>query len=328
MEAAWQSEGSETVDSRSREPASVAATKIPSPAALRIENAIVLVVVLVPFIALVGAAWRGIISGLDVTLFVGMYLFSTFGITIGFHRLFTHRSFECSTGLKAMLAIAGSMAVQGPVIRWVADHRRHHAFSDAEGDPHSPQLRTREGAGEVLRHLWHAHVGWFFSPEKTRVKKFAPDLLADSTITRIDSFYVLWVALSLAIPSALGGIITHSWTGAVSGLLWGGLARICVVHHVTWSINSICHVFGKRPYESRDRSTNNAWLSILSLGESWHNAHHAFPTSAVHGLGKYEVDLSAMVIRGFELTGLAWNVKRPSPAQLARRTVSIRSNEA
>jgi stearoyl-CoA desaturase (delta-9 desaturase) len=311
----------EALDFRRSEPTSQSASiKTPSAKDLRTENALVLAVVLIPFAGFVAAVAWGVVAPVDVVLFAAMYLVSTFGITIGFHRLFTHRSFECTRAVKIAFAIAGSLAVQGPVIRWVADHRRHHAFSDKPGDPHSPHLDRPSGVSETLRQVFHAHIGWFFASEKTRVKRFAPDLLADADIVRIDRHYFAWVVLTLAIPFALGGAATHSWRGALSGLLWGGLARLFLVHHVTWSINSICHVFGARPYETRDRSTNNLWLAIPSLGEAWHNAHHAFPTSAVHGLGKYEIDPSAWVIGGLERLGLAWNVKRPTPAQIAART--------
>jgi stearoyl-CoA desaturase (delta-9 desaturase) len=294
-------------------------TKLPSESALRTEHAIVLVVVFVPFFGAAAAVIWGALSVVDVAIAAAMYLVSTFGIGVGFHRLYTHRSFECARWVRAALAIAGSLAVQGPVIRWVADHRRHHAFSDKEGDPHSPHLGPRAGVAAVLRDVWHAHIGWFFAREKTRVRKFAPDLLVDEDVKRIDKHYLVWVAATLVVPFALGALLTQSMRGALSALLWGGLARIFFVHHVTWSINSICHVFGTRPYETRDRSTNNVWLAIPSLGEAWHNAHHAFPTSAVHGLGRYEIDLSAWVILGLEKLGLAWNVKRPTPAQMARR---------
>ena len=246
------------------------------------------------------------------------------GITVGFHRLFTHRSFDCPPWVRAAFAIAGSMAAQGPVVRWVADHRRHHAFSDKEGDPHSPHLRNLHGFVGSVRELWHAHIGWFFSAEKTRLKKFAPDLLVDRMIGRIDKRYYTWLFLTLAIPFALGGLIGHSLRAALTALLWAGLVRVFFVHHVTWSINSICHFFGKKPYETRDESRNNMWLAIPSLGESWHNSHHAFPTSSVHGLGTFQIDLSARLISTLETLGWASNVKRPTAAQIAGKQADSR----
>ena len=251
-----------------------------------------------------------------------MYTFTGFGITVGFHRLFTHKSFECPTWVKAAFAIAGSMAVQGPVIRWVADHRRHHAFSDRVGDPHSPHLRERHGIAGTVSELWHAHIGWFFAEEKTRIKRFAPDLLVDRDLAKIDKRYFTWLFLTLAIPAVLGGLVTGSIRGAASALLWGGFVRVFLVHHVTWSINSICHVFGTRPFETRDRSSNVPWLAIPSLGESWHNGHHAFPTSAVHGVDRVQIDLSGLLISTLERLGLAWNVKRPTAAQIEARRIA------
>ncbi|MBX3225975.1 MAG: acyl-CoA desaturase [Labilithrix sp.] len=294
------------------------ATKNLSPSTLRAERTFATLVVVVPFLGLIGAiAWR-VLGLTDVAVFVLMYLLTGFGITVGFHRLFTHQSFECARWVRVAFAVAGSMALQGPVIRWVADHRRHHAFSDRPGDPHSPHVGGRGALGK----MWHAHVGWFFDTEKTRIRRFVPDLVGDAQVAAVDRLYWLWAALTLALPFVLGAVLSGTWRGGLSGLLWGGFARAFFVHHVTWSINSICHVFGRRPFKTRDRSSNVAWLAIPSLGESWHNAHHAFPTSAVHGVRAGELDPSAWLIALLERTGLAWDVKRPTAAQLASRRVT------
>ncbi len=301
------------------------ATKLPSAGALKTERNFALGVAIVPFVGLLAAIVWHAISLVDIAIFLVLYAWTGFGITAGFHRLFTHRSFECTPRVRAAFAIAGSMAIQGPVIRWVADHRRHHAFSDKQGDPHSPHVMREHGFVSACKELWFAHIGWFFAKEKTRIKKFAPDLMADRQVNAIDKRYFRWLFLSLAIPLVAGGLLTLSWKGALTGLLWGGFARIFFVHHVTWSINSICHFFGKKPYETFDESTNNVWLAIPSLGESWHNNHHAFPTAAFHGMGKTQIDLSGILIWSLEKMGLAWNVKRPTDEQIAKRLLANRS---
>jgi len=313
----------DTSPETSSEPSSgTRSTKLASAGALKTERNFALVVAIVPFVGLLAAIGWHVMSFVDLGIMVVLYAFTGFGITAGFHRLFTHRSFECKPWVRAAFAIGGSMAAQGPVTRWVADHRRHHSFSDKEGDPHSPHLMGTHGVRGAIRELWHAHIGWFFAPQKTRIKKFAPDLMVDRQVNQIDKRYMTWLVLSLAIPFFVGGLLTLSLRGAITGLLWGGFARIFFVHHVTWSINSICHFFGKKPYETHDESTNNIWLAIPSLGESWHNNHHAFPTAATHGLGKYQVDLSGALIWSLEKTGLAWNVKRPTDEQIAKRLLS------
>lgn len=306
-------------------PAGAGATKLASAGAHKTENSFALAVAVVPFVGLLAAIVWHAISAVDIAIFLVLYAWTGFGITAGFHRLFTHRSFECTPRVRAAFAIAGSMAIQGPVTRWVADHRRHHSFSDKAGDPHSPHVMREHGFIGAFKELWFAHIGWFFAKEKTRIKKFAPDLMVDRQVINIDKRYFRWMWLSLAIPLVVGGLLTLSWKGALTGLLWGGFARIFFVHHVTWSINSICHFFGKKPYETFDESTNNVWLAIPSLGESWHNNHHAFPTAAVHGMGKYQVDLSGILIWSLEKMGLAWNVKRPTEEQLAKRLLANRA---
>ncbi len=236
------------------------------------EGALVHAFVLLPMLALVAAvplAWGWGLSWLDVGLAVGFYFLSGFGITVGFHRYFTHRSFKAGLRLRSGLAIAGSLALQGDVITWVADHRRHHAFTDKEGDPHSPWLHGTTPAA-VAKGFWHAHMGWMFGDDRTNEKRFTPDLLADPAIARISRRFPLWTVISLASPALLGGLITMSWWAALTAFFWAGLVRVAVLHHVTWSINSICHMIGDRPWTRRDRSTNVWPLAIASMGESWH----------------------------------------------------------
>ncbi len=277
----------------------------------RLQKRLVLVVTILPFIGLVAAVWSAWGSGLgslELTLFLTMYFVAGFGVTIGFHRLFTHRSFQTKRWVRSVLAIAGSMAVQGPVIRWVADHRRHHAFSDQPGDPHSPHLDEGPGVRGVLKGLWHAHMGWLFSEEQTSARRWAPDLVKDPAMRTIDRLFPLWVVISFTLPAFVGLVVTGTFAGAASAFLWGSLVRIFLLHHVTWSINSVCHFFGSRRFASEDHSTNVFWLALLSFGESWHHNHHAFPRSAVHGLRWWELDPTAWIVRAMKRTRLAWNV--------------------
>ncbi|MEV4053141.1 acyl-CoA desaturase [Amycolatopsis sp. NPDC049688] len=274
---------------------------------------------LVPFLALAAAVpvfWGWGVSWLDLTLGGAFFVVSTLGITVGYHRYFTHGSFRAKRALRIALAIAGGLAAQGPVLVWVADHRRHHAFSDREGDPHSPWLFGTSPVA-LARGFWHAHMGWLFGRDKTNVDRFAPDLAADRDLRVVDRLFPLWVVLSLLLPPLLGGLITLSWWGALTAFLWAGLARISFQHHVTWSVNSICHMIGERPFTSRDRSANFWPLAILSMGESWHNTHHADPTSARHGAQRGQIDISARVIWAFEKLGWAWNVRWPTAKRLA-----------
>ncbi|MEV6872440.1 acyl-CoA desaturase [Amycolatopsis sp. NPDC051128] len=274
---------------------------------------------LVPFLAL-GAAvpvfWGWGVSWLDLIIGGAFFVVSTLGITIGYHRYFTHGAFRAKRALRIALAVAGGLAAQGPVIGWVADHRRHHAFSDREGDPHSPWLFGTSPAA-LARGFWHAHMGWLFGRDKTNVDRFAPDLAADRDLRVVDRLFPLWVVTSLLLPALLGGLITLSWWGALTAFLWAGLARISFQHHVTWSVNSICHMIGERPFASRDRSANFWPLAILSMGESWHNSHHADPTSARHGVQRGQIDISARVIWVFEKFGWAWQVRWPTAKRLA-----------
>ncbi len=275
---------------------------------------------LIPFLALVAAVplmWGWGIGWVDLTMAAVFFTVSTLGITVGYHRYFTHGSFKANRPLRIALAIMGALAAQGSVIGWVADHRRHHAFSDREGDPHSPWLFGTSPLA-LAKGFWHAHMGWLFGRDRTNIDRFAPDLAADPDISMVDRLFPLWVSLSVLLPAVLGGVLTLSWSGALAGFLWAGLARVAFQHHVTWSVNSICHMIGARPYQSRDRSANFWPLAILSMGESWHNSHHADPTSARHGVGRGQIDVSARLIWMFEKLGWAWNVRWSTPQRLAR----------
>ncbi|KXK59132.1 stearoyl-CoA 9-desaturase [Micromonospora rosaria] len=279
--------------------------------------------VTVPFAALLAAvpvAWGGWLGWSDVAIALVWYLVSGLGITVGFHRYFTHGSFKAKRWLRVALAVAGSFAIQGEIIQWVADHRRHHAYSDLEGDPHSP-WRFGASVRGLSRGLLHAHVGWLFARELSNRERFAPDLVADRDIHRVDRLFPALVAVSLLGPAATGALVTWSWQGALTAFFWAGLVRVGLLHHVTWAINSVCHVYGERPFAMRqgDRASNFWPLAILSLGESWHNLHHADPTSARHGVLRGQVDISARVIWLFEKTGAAWDVRWPKPERIAAK---------
>jgi stearoyl-CoA desaturase (Delta-9 desaturase) len=282
-------------------------------------------VTLLPVVALGFAAWQlwsVALGWSDLIVFAIMYVLSAIGVTVGFHRLFTHRSFKTTPAVRATLAILGSVAVEGPVIAWVADHRKHHAFSDQPGDPHSPHVEHGDGLRGALKGLGHAHLGWLFiHTDRGRKTRYAPDLIADPVVKKVNDTFVLWVAVGLVVPFFLGWAIGGTVFAGVTGMLWGGFVRLLVLHHVTYSINSLCHFFGRKPFQTGDESRNLAWLAPLSLGEAWHNAHHAFPTSHRHGLGKGEIDLSAMIIVGLEKTGLAWDVVRISPERMESKRV-------
>jgi stearoyl-CoA desaturase (Delta-9 desaturase) len=296
--------------------------KIVSPRMLRWQRVAMVFATLLP-LAGVGLALYGLwgwgVGPVDIGLLLGMYFFTGFGVTVGFHRLFTHQSFKAPTPVRVLLAVAGSMAIQGAVIDWVATHRRHHAYSDRLGDPHSPHVDAAGGTVGLMRGLWYAHVGWMFAPEATVQRAWAPDLLRDPAIARVSRWFPYFVGATFVTPAVLGGLLTMSFTGALTGLLWGGLVRVFLLHHVTWSINSICHVFGTRPFESHDEARNNPVMALIGFGEGWHNAHHAFPASARHGLRWWELDTSWIVIRTLSLFGLARDIKLPSAKQMARR---------
>ena len=290
----------------------------------KVEKVANLGAVVIPFLAVLAAIallWNDVVNAADLAIAAVMYLLTAVGITVGFHRLLTHRSFQTSKRLEYAFAVLGSMAVQGPVISWVADHRKHHAHTDEEGDPHSPHVGHGGGVRGVLSGLWHAHSGWLMSTQgRADWKRYAPDLHEDPGMRSIGRRFVPLVILSLMLPALAGYLVSGTIAGAATGLLWGGLVRIFFVHHITWSVNSVCHYFGTRRFNTDDRSTNVFWLALPSLGESWHHNHHAFPRSAVHGLRKREVDPSALIIGTMEKLGLAWNVVRISPERQAQRS--------
>jgi stearoyl-CoA desaturase (Delta-9 desaturase) len=283
-------------------------------------------VTVVPFLALgvVGwQVWAELLHWRDIAVFASLYLVTGLGVTVGFHRLFTHRSFATKPWMRGVFAALGSMAIEGPVISWVADHRKHHAFADQPGDPHSPHVDHGVGWRGALRGLLHAHMGWLFiHTQRGARKRYAPDLVADPVVSWVDRTFVFWALGGLGAAFGLGWLIGGTLTAALTGLLWGGAVRILVLHHVTYSINSLCHFFGRRRFDTGDESRNLAWLSFLSLGEAWHNNHHAFPTSAAHGLRWWELDLSSLVIRGLERVGLAWDVVRIDPARQQRKLLA------
>ncbi len=275
---------------------------------------VTLAVVVLPFAGLLGSIallWGRGAGWVELGLLLGMYVLTALGITVGFHRLFTHRSFETGAATRFVLAALGSMAVEAPLLKWVAVHRRHHQHSDRPGDPHSPHGHGG-GLRGVLRGVWHAHLGWLFRPDPPDLPHYVKDLRADTPVRVASALFPVWVALGLLAPAALGWWLAGGWPGALLGLLWGGLARVFLVHHVTWSVNSVCHLWGGRPFGGRDESRNNVVFGVLALGEGWHNNHHAFPTSARHGLRWWQLDLSYYVIRLLALLGLAWNVKLPA----------------
>ncbi len=260
------------------------------------------------------------VSGMDIGLFVVFFLAVGLGLTIGFHRLFTHRSFRTGPTVRATLAILGSMAAQGPVVFWVSLHRLHHEFSDREGDPHSPNL-AGASAWQRLRGLAHAYIGWTFEHEVPNSNFYARDLLADPVVSRINRMYYGWVALGLALPAAAGGLIAASWMGALEGLLWGGLVRMWALHNVIWWITSFAHAMGTRDFVSADLSRNNVWIALPTLGEGWHNNHHSFPSAAILSFAWWQIDISGMVIALLERMDLVWDANRPSARDLDARRV-------
>jgi stearoyl-CoA desaturase (delta-9 desaturase) len=288
----------------------------------KLEKYANLVAVMVPFAGLVAAVAflpSTYVGPTDLAILAGMYLVSAFGITIGYHRLLTHRAFDTPRPVKYALAIMGQTAVQGPVIDWVADHRKHHAFTDEDGDPHSPHGHGGGFKG-ALHGLYHAHVGWLFVTQgRADRRRYARDLMDDPLMKRISKSFLLNAVLGLLVPFALGLAITGRLSGGLTALLWGGLVRIFFLHHVTWSINSVCHFFGRRRFAVDDHSTNVFWLALPSLGESWHHNHHAFPRSAKHGLRWWEIDVTGLVIAAMKRLGLARDVVTISPEKQAER---------
>ena len=281
------------------------------------------IVTVLPFVALGVAGWQvwaELLGWNDVIVFLAMYLLTGLGITVGFHRHLTHRAFAAKRSVHATLAVLGSAAIEGPVISWVADHRKHHAFADQPGDPHSPHVDHGGGLRGALRGLGHAHMGWLFIHTHRGAKqRYAPDLLADPVIRFVDRTFLIWAIGGLGAAFALGYALGGTLDAALTGLLWGGGVRMLFVHHVTYSINSLCHFFGRSRFPTGDESRNLAWLAPFTFGESWHNNHHAFPTSAAHGLRRWELDISAAVIWGMERFGLVWDVVRVSPERQAAK---------
>lgn len=287
-------------------------------AGMRVTIGVFVVVPLLAVLAAIPVAWGGWLSWVDVILAVAFYAITAIGITVGYHRYFTHGSFKTGRGVKITLGIMGSMALQGSVAQWVADHRKHHKFSDEVGDPHSP-WRFGTSRRAVAKGLWFAHVGWLMARERTNVDRYAPDVRDDKDLQRIARWFPAIVVATLLLPAVVGGLVTWSWAGALTAFFWAGLIRIAFVHHVTWSINSICHVFGTRPFASRDLSSNVWWLAVPSFGESWHNLHHVDPTSARHGVLRGQLDISAGLIRTLERLRLVRDVRWPRPERIVAR---------
>ena len=285
--------------------------------------------VVLPFVGLVaaiGLLWNTWVSWTDLVLLAVGYVLTGVGITVGYHRLFTHRAFQTKQWMRWTFAILGSMAVEGPVLVWVADHRKHHQFSDVEGDPHSPHTGAGNGFLAAVKNLFHAHMGWLFVAEgRAELTKYVPDMLTERGMRQISKLFWMWLVVSLVVPAAIGYAISGTWQGALTALLWGGAIRIFLLHHVTFSINSVCHFWGRRRFKTPDHSRNVWLMSLISFGESWHNNHHAFPSSAFHGMRRFEaaLDPGGWVITGLEKLGLAWKVVRiPRDRQASKSLAS------
>jgi len=286
-----------------------------------VNRVAILVSILLPLAGLIWAmafAWGWGLGWVEVALLGVMYLLTGFGVTVGFHRYFTHKSFETSRPVAAILGILGSMSVEGPLLHWVSFHRRHHQHSDTENDPHSPHTHG-EGFWSIVKGFWIAHAGWMFRGADTGLERYVPDLMRDKLARTISRLFPLWVLISLLIPAVLGGLLTWSWMGVFLGFVWGGLVRVLLIHHVTWSVNSVCHIWGTRPFRSHDESRNNPIVGVLALGEGWHNNHHAFPTSARHGLRWWEIDISYILIWCMARVGLVWNVRTPGQDRIVAK---------
>lgn len=296
---------------------------IPRPSQLKRERGIFAASIALPFVGFLGAialAWYSGMTAVDWILLLSMFFLTVLGIEVGYHRLFSHHAFETVAPIRAFLAIAGCMALQGPVIYWVSNHRRHHIYSDQPKDPHSPYFHGDRSIG-LLEGLWHSHIGWIFDPERTCPGRYGRDILKDPLIMTIDKYYFIWVFLGLLIPAILGGLFTWSFAGILHGFLWGGMARMFLVQQGTYGINSFCHAFGDRPFATSEKSTNNLWLTIPTLGGSLHNTHHAFPNTAINGFEWWQLDPGAWFIRGLEKLNLAWNIKVPTPEMMAAKKV-------
>jgi stearoyl-CoA desaturase (delta-9 desaturase) len=316
------------------DPADVARVRAPRPdiepePSSSLDRFLVGLFVAVPLLAVLAAvplAWGWGLGWHDIVIGFVFYVIAGLGISMGFHRYFTHSSFKAARPLHVALAIAGSIAIEGPVLVWVADHRRHHKYSDREGDPHSP-WRFGNDWKALTKGFLYAHMGWFFDPNRTSQEKFCPDLLADAPIRRISRTFPLWVAISLLGPALIGGLWSMSLAGALTAFFWASLVRICLLHHVTWSINSVCHTFGNEDFDVRDKSRNVAWLAIPSFGESWHNLHHSDPTCARHGALEGQIDISARVIWLAEKLGWAWDVRWPDEERLSGKLTGRRDKQ-
>jgi stearoyl-CoA desaturase (delta-9 desaturase) len=310
------------VQSRARLPAAVIYRV--RPVALRRDRLVISLSNGIPLLGLMVAlyiAFTNGVSRLDIGIFLVMYSISMTGMEVGFHRLFSHRSFEAATPIRIFLAIAGCTCTQGPVLSWVANHRMHHTHSDRDGDTHSPHIHSGRPLS-LVSGLFHAQIGWLFRPERAVSGHYARDLLTDRTIRRIDSLYFLWVGVSVVVPAIAGGLLSQSWMGALTGFLWGGLARICLIQHFTYAINSIAHSMGSRPFKTQDRSTNNVLLALPTFGIGWHNNHHAFPFTAKNQFEWWQVDISWMIISTLGKLGWAWNIKVPTSAMLAAKSIN------
>ena len=279
-------------------------------------KAVVLTVVVVPLAATLFAIrllWQHAVNWPDLALLGVLYALVAIGVTVGFHRMLTHRSFRPHPAVKLALLVLGSMAVEGPALQWAATHVKHHALADSEGDPHSP-----------LDGFFHAHLGWVFESDNADPNVYCRNLVNDPIVGFVSRTFLLWAVLAFVIPFGVGGLL-GGWAGAWTGLLWGGLVRQFLTHHVTWSVNSVCHTFGRRAFETTDRSRNEWVVGLLAFGEGWHNNHHAFPRSAFHGLHWWQFDLSGYLIWTLERLGLATEVYRIPPALLARQKQRARA---
>lgn len=291
----------------------------------KIERRVALVTVILPFLAFIAAIilfWGSIVHPADLLVCGIMYVVTGLGVTMGFHRLFTHRSFKCVRPVAASLGIAGCMAAQGPILFWTACHRRHHQFSDDHGDPHSPHHGFGSGFISTLRGWWHAHTAWMLTHEPEDYRRLTGDLIRDRLVMTINRYYLVWVALGLIIPGVLGWLLTQTVTGFFTGMLWGGLVRMFLVHHTTWSVNSVCHIFGSSPFPTGDQSRNNAACALVTFGEGWHNNHHAFPSSARHGLLRGQLDMVYIAIRLLKFCRLAWDVRVPTHREIEEQRKS------
>ena len=284
----------------------------------KVANLIGVVLPLIGFGFAIALLWDRMVGVRELVILGVGYVVSGLGITVGYHRLFTHRSFQTFPVVRYAFAICGQFAVQGNVVSWVANHRKHHQFADRSGDPHSPHAGRGDGLAEGIQGLWHAHTGWLFDGDAIADRRrYAPDLIDDRGLRIVAALFVPMVLLSVLVPGLVGWAWIGGRYGFLAGVVWGGAVRVLLLHHVTWSINSICHFWGRRRFAVRDESRNVWWLSWLSFGESWHNNHHAFPSSAFHGLHRFELDPGGWLIRALERCGLAWKVVRIPPERQA-----------